>query len=289
MREGLDRPRIRGVCFDLDGTLADTDDALVSHLARYLRPLAPLLPGRDPHRLARDLVVRSETPANLLYALSDRLGLDEAAGPILDAMHRLRGEGRPHRFLLIPGVEETLARLHRSYPLAIVSSRDERGVRAFLDQFALTPLFRCLASARTCRRIKPHPAPLLWAAREMSLPAGLPMVGDTTVDYSAARAAGPSPSPSSALRAARRVLAAGADLILDATPSADILLAAVPVATLSKMAFAGRMATATCRRSALARCDPWASNPDNLPDPIQDLLLKRRTGTPPWPPPPAVA
>src|SRR3990172_4646498 len=145
MTEGFDRPRIRGICFDLDGTLADTDDALVSHLVRYLRPLAPLLPGRDPSRFARELVVRSETPANLVYALADRLGLDEIAGPILDALHRARGEGRPHHFLLISGVEETLARLHRSYPLAIVSSRDERGVRAFLDQFALAPLFRCLA------------------------------------------------------------------------------------------------------------------------------------------------
>lgn len=230
MSEGLDRPRIRGVCFDLDGTLADTDDVLVSHLARYLRPLAPLLPGRDPHRLARDLVVRSETPANLLYALSDRLGLDEAAGPILDAMHRLRGEGRPHRFLLIPGVEETLARLHRSYPLAIVSSRDERGVRAFLDQFALTPLFRCLASARTCRRIKPHPAPLLWAAREMSLPPqACLMVGDTTVDILAARAAGAqSVAVLCGFGQRAELERAGADLILDATPAlADILLAAV--------------------------------------------------------------
>jgi phosphoglycolate phosphatase-like HAD superfamily hydrolase len=225
---GLDRSRIRAICFDLDGTLADTDNALALRLARLLRPLAPLLPGRDPGRAARAVALRSETPANLLFSLADRLGLDEAAGPLIDALHRWRGEGRPHRFLIIPGVQLALARLSDAYPLAIVSSRDGRGVRAFLEQFALTARFRCVASAQTCRRIKPHPAPLLWAAGQMGLPPeACLMVGDTTVDIRAARAAAAqSVGVLCGFGERGELERAGADLILDATPAlADTLLA----------------------------------------------------------------
>jgi len=229
MSQGLDHTRIRALCFDIDGTLADTDDALALRLARWLRPMASLLPGGDPLRIARGLLLRSETPANALVALADRLGLDEIAGPLLDALQRSGGQARPHQFLLIPGLPEALTRLHGSYPLAIVSSRGERGVQAFLEQFSLTPLFRCVASARTCRRTKPHPAPLRWAAHEMGLPAeACLMVGDTPVDIRAASAAGAqSVGVLCGFGERAELERAGADLILDATPAlADVLLSA---------------------------------------------------------------
>jgi HAD superfamily hydrolase (TIGR01509 family) len=191
MSSGLDRARIRAVCFDIDGTLADTDDAIVLRLARYVRPLARLFPHRDPTRLARRIVLASEGPANALVALADRIGLDEVATPFLDLFHGLRGEARPSRFTLIPGARETLVRLEQAYTLAIVSSRDERGVRAFLEQFALASFFRGIASARTCRRSKPHPAPVIWAAGRLGVPPeACLMVGDTTVDIVAGRLAG---------------------------------------------------------------------------------------------------
>jgi phosphoglycolate phosphatase-like HAD superfamily hydrolase len=191
MSPGLDRARIRAVCFDIDGTLADTDDAIVIRLARYLGPLARLTAGRDPTRLARGIVLASEGPANALYALADRLGLDEVAGPLLNAFHSLRGEGRPSHFALIPGAREALAQLHQAYPLAIVSSRDQRGVLAFLEQSALASFFRVVASARTCRRTKPHPAPVVWAAGRLGVPPDTClMVGDTIVDVIAGRLAG---------------------------------------------------------------------------------------------------
>ena len=49
----LDPSRIRGICFDLDGTLADTDDAHVARLVRLLRPFSALLPNRQLEPFAR--------------------------------------------------------------------------------------------------------------------------------------------------------------------------------------------------------------------------------------------
>ena len=48
----LDPSRIRAICFDVDGTLSDTDDLMVSRIARRLTPIRRLLPARDPRRIA---------------------------------------------------------------------------------------------------------------------------------------------------------------------------------------------------------------------------------------------
>ena len=187
----LDLDRVRAILFDIDGTLADTHEALAIRLANGLRPIAWLFPRRNPRPFARRLLLATEGPANFLYALADRLALDELAAPLLDAVHWLRGEARSRGFHLLPAIHPMLAHLRGRYRLGIVSARDSRGVAAFLAESGLAPFFDCVASVRTCRRSKPHPAPVLWAATQLGVPPeSCLMVGDTTVDIRAGRAAG---------------------------------------------------------------------------------------------------
>ncbi|MEW6567945.1 MAG: HAD family hydrolase [Chloroflexota bacterium] len=188
MITGFDRDRIQALLFDLDGTLADTDDLWVQRLAGLL---AHVLSADRAARLARRWLMTSEGPANAAFAAADRLGLDNLAAPLLAALHVLRGESRPGRFLVVPGVPEALLQLHRRYPMAIVTSREAHSTRQFLETFSLAPLFQCVATGRTCWRTKPHPAPVQWAARQLGLaPDECLVVGDTTVDIRAGRAAG---------------------------------------------------------------------------------------------------
>jgi phosphoglycolate phosphatase-like HAD superfamily hydrolase len=49
----IDVGRIRALCFDVDGTLCDTDDQWVQSFERWLSPLRPLFPNRDPRPFAR--------------------------------------------------------------------------------------------------------------------------------------------------------------------------------------------------------------------------------------------
>ncbi len=226
----LDVHRIRAICFDIDGTLSDTDDIVVARLARWLRPLAWLHLSRAPERLARRLVMASETPLNELYEATDRLGLD---APLLKLSRALRAflPAREPTYRLVPGVREMLASLAPRYRLAVVSARPRPSTLGFLDHFGLRPYFQtCIATAETCERTKPDPAPLRWAAQCLGVPPeACLMVGDTTVDMRAGRAAGAQTvGVLCGFGEEAELRQAGADLILPTT--ADLAAVLLPPA-----------------------------------------------------------
>ncbi len=218
---------IEAVLFDIDGTIADTDDAMVARAERWLRLLRPLLPNRDVHHAARRLVMAAETPVNNIVGWLDRTGLDQALGPVLEWLHRLRGIAGRSETHLIPGVLPALKRLSERYPLGIVTAREQRSAQSVLEVNGLGSLFHCVATARTCARAKPHPDPVLWAADQLGVtPQQCVMVGDTTADVLAGRAAGVLTVGVLCGFGERAELEdAGADLILDHTAQvADLLL-----------------------------------------------------------------
>ncbi|HEY46432.1 MAG TPA: HAD family hydrolase [Anaerolineae bacterium] len=191
MNPSFDPDRVEAICFDIDGTLADTDDAYVQRLTRALNPLSFLMSDEARQRLARRLIMAAETPVNTITTLLDRLFLNQTLGTVRNTLHRLRGEKGPQDIMLIPGVRTMLEALAVHYPLAIVTAREERSAENFLRATKLKPLFHCVATARTCSRAKPHPAPVRWAAKQIEVfPEACVVVGDTTVDIRAGAAAG---------------------------------------------------------------------------------------------------
>jgi N-acetyl-D-muramate 6-phosphate phosphatase len=214
------RDRVRAICFDVDGTLRDTDDQFVLRLRRLLRPVQFLLPGRDAKTLARRVVMATENPGNFILTLGDRLGLDAGFSRLGDWIYR-SASARP-RFPapLIDGVPEMLQVLQEQFPLSIVSSRGYRVTMDFLDQHQLTPYFRFVATSQTCRHAKPWPDPVIRAAREMQVPAqACLMVGDTTLDIRAGRACGAQTvGVLCGFGQEEELRRVGADLILPTTP-----------------------------------------------------------------------
>jgi HAD superfamily hydrolase (TIGR01509 family) len=226
VKRPFDPLRVEGILFDIDGTLADTDDAAVERLARVLRPLRRVLPHRDEAALARRLILAAESPGNRLLGWIDRLGWDERILPLLEALHRARGEAVHRDWPLVPGAREMLADLAPVFPLGIVTAREHRSSLAFLEAQDLLGFFQCIATARTCRRTKPNPAPVLWASRQLGIPVeACLMVGDTTVDILAGTAAGAQTVGVLCGFGERDELArAGADLILASTPELQRVL-----------------------------------------------------------------
>lgn len=223
----LDTQSIHAILIDIDGTIADTDDALATRVERWIRILRPSLPDQDVHAAARTFVMRIETPVNTLVGWFDRTGLDQLIGPIMDMLHRLRGISGRSQTHLVPGVQPALERLADHYPLGIVTAREHRSAISILNAHALDPLFQCIATARTCSRAKPHPAPVLWAVDQIGAsPEHCLMVGDTTADILAGKSAGCQTVGVLCGFGERSELEmAGADLILNSTADlADLLL-----------------------------------------------------------------
>ncbi len=187
----LDISRVRALCFDVDGTLRDTDDHFVNRMTSLLHPVGFLFKEGNPRPFARRLLMAIEDPATLLHRLPDRLGVDHYLERASDWLYQIGFDRKKGSYLLMEGVKDMLECLSSHYPMAVVSARGQRGTQAFLDYFELTPYFKAIASSLTCRHAKPFPDQILWAAGQMSVPSeACLMIGDTTVDMRAGKAAG---------------------------------------------------------------------------------------------------
>lgn len=182
----LDISRIQALCFDVDGTLSDTDDL-------YAQKVSPFLPRAwfpDPDHTARRLVMWMEAPGNALLGFADRVGVDDEMGAIIDWMSRHQTHTLK-KFMLIPGVDEMLAALHGRYPMSVVSARHEKSTMRFLQQFDLVKYFDAIVTGLSAPHTKPFPDPIYLAAQRMGVKAEeCLMIGDTTVDIRAGRSAG---------------------------------------------------------------------------------------------------
>ncbi len=198
----LDLSRVRALCFDVDGTIADTDDRLVARLAALIDAV-PAVSGRRAERLARQAVMRLESPVHAAYERLDAWGLDV---PLTRLRHRLRAirernadpahtrnpaaiDEVPHE--MVAGVQQMLAELARHWPMCTISTGHVPRIDRFLRHYGVRELFTAVVGAETTPRMKPHPDPLRHAAAAMGVaPEHCLMVGDTTIDMRTGIAAG---------------------------------------------------------------------------------------------------
>jgi HAD superfamily hydrolase (TIGR01549 family) len=211
--------RVQALCFDVDGTLNDTDDQYVDQVTPFFKAIRFLLPAQDYKHAARRFVMWAEAPGNALIGAPDFLGIDQQLAKIVNWMNQRRKAQIKH-FRPIVGVLEMLATLDGKYSMSIVSARDEESTREFLRQAGIEKYFICVAGALTCAHTKPYPDPIFWAAEKMGVKAeNCLMIGDTTVDMRAGKAAGAQTVGvlcgfGERLELERK----GADLILKSTP-----------------------------------------------------------------------
>ncbi len=182
----LDASRIKALCFDVDGTLSDTDDLYAQKVSKFF----PRFLFKEPDHAARRFIMWIEAPGNALLGLADTLHLDDEMVAVINWLNRRRKHSSK-KFMLVPGVDAMLKNLHGRYPMAVVSARDEHGTLAFLEHFDLVKYFDVVVTGLSAEHTKPYPDPILLAAKKMNVaPENCLMIGDTTVDIRAGKAAG---------------------------------------------------------------------------------------------------
>ena len=182
-------PHRRAVLVDLDGTLVDSAPDLAAAANRMLAQLgAPPLPtatvrgfiGKGVANLVRRVLASADGLAHV----------GEASALAMFERHYTECNGR--HSALYPGVLEGLSMLEwLGHPLACVTNKPRSYTMALLDSMGLSAYFGAVVCGDAATALKPDPAPLLSACRELgALPALGVMVGDSEADATAASRAG---------------------------------------------------------------------------------------------------
>jgi phosphoglycolate phosphatase len=177
----------QGILFDLDGTLADTapDLAAAVNKMRHERGLE-MVPLEQLRPLAS---------AGARGLLGGAFGI----GPEHHDYSSMREEFLANyeadlciETILFPGIGDILDELDaRGVRWGIVTNKVARLTEPLVAQLGLDTRAGCVVSGDTTPHSKPHPAPLLHAAKELDLPAErVVYVGDDLRDVQAGFAAG---------------------------------------------------------------------------------------------------
>jgi phosphoglycolate phosphatase len=177
----------QGILFDLDGTLADTapDLAAAVNRMRHDRGLA-MVPLEQLRPLAS---------AGARGLLGGAFGI----GPEHHDYASMRDEFLANyeadlciETILFPGIGEILDDLDsRGVRWGIVTNKVARLTEPLVAQLGLDTRAGCVVSGDTTPHSKPHPAPLLHAAKELDLsPERIVYIGDDLRDVQAGFAAG---------------------------------------------------------------------------------------------------
>lgn len=179
------------VLFDLDGTLIDSVPDLAYCVDEMMKQLGMPVRGEDA---VRDWVgngVQRLTERALIGAVEgmpDQALMDKAYPIFLE----LYTHNNAVRSCVYDGVVEGIEwMLEQGYRIACVTNKAEAFTIPLLKDKGLHDYFEFIVSGDTCAEKKPHPMPLLHAAKLMGVaPENALMVGDSRSDVKAARAAG---------------------------------------------------------------------------------------------------
>lgn len=181
----MSRP-LRAVLFDLDGTVLDTApdfhrvlNAMLSEFGRDPLPLSAVRPNVS-HGAGR--VVRAGFP-------------DADERQFADLQRRfleIYRSGLSIETRLFEGMDQVLKELQsRGLHAGIVTNKAAWLTDPLLEEMGLTPRFCCIVSGDTVAQRKPHPLPMLHAAKLTGVdPSECIYVGDAERDIQAAHRAG---------------------------------------------------------------------------------------------------
>lgn len=177
--------RIRGVVFDLDGTLVDSRRDIAEAANHALEQ------AHFPRLSHEELASYVGDGAPSLMARAARLAPnDPRTTALVAAFLDYYAEHAIDFTLPMPGALEALDALG-DLALGICTNKPRRTVLAVLRGLGLEPRFGALVAGDDLKERKPHPAMVLEAARLLSIPPqALVMVGDGPQDVLSGKAAG---------------------------------------------------------------------------------------------------
>ena len=177
--------RLRGVVFDLDGVLVESEHLWEENWTRHAAANAYVWQPADT------ATVQGMSVPEWSTYMAERIGRGtprEIAEAVIDGMIGALHGGRVE---LLPGAPGMVAAAAERVPIAVASSAPRRLIAAVLETTGLLPNFTAFVSSEEVARGKPSPDVYLEAARRIDVPAAACAgVEDSSNGIRAAAAAG---------------------------------------------------------------------------------------------------
>lgn len=175
--------KIKGVLFDLDGTLVNTTPLILESFRHTFKQFGMAVPSDSELVAGFGLPMRTAVTAYMP---------DEMADEFCDAYRAYQRTRHDELIQGIDGVAETLSALKQSgIKMAVVTSKKRPAAIRDLGCYNLVEYFDTIIACDDCAENKPLPGPSLMALKRLGLNgADCLAVGDSPYDLQSAKAAG---------------------------------------------------------------------------------------------------
>ncbi|OXL86556.1 pyrophosphatase [Paenibacillus sp. SSG-1] len=171
------------VLFDLDGTIIDTNELIISSFMHVLEKHVPT-------PLTREVIIPKmgmtlEQQLQFFSGSEDVTHFHQAYRTYNDAHHDEMVQPFPHVLEVIKELDR------RGITMGVVTTKNKPGTFRVLEMFGLDKYMKAIVTVMDVEHPKPHPEPVLMAISQLGAdPEATLMVGDSPVDIQSAKAAG---------------------------------------------------------------------------------------------------
>ncbi|WIV19362.1 pyrophosphatase PpaX [Paenibacillus polygoni] len=174
---------IKTVLFDLDGTIIDTNELIISSFIHVLNELGP------------GALSREEIIPHMGGTLEQQMQAFTGKPDVAEYVTGYRAYNSVHHDDMVkpfPGVMDVVKKLHeQGIRMGVVTTKIRPSTLRVLEQFDLLKYMESIVTVSDVTHPKPHPEPVLTAVKQLQVdPSETLMVGDSPVDIQSAKAAG---------------------------------------------------------------------------------------------------
>ena len=171
------------ILFDLDGTLIDSTDAILSTFNHSFQELNFDFKGND-----EDIKSLIGYPLDIMYA---RLGVEESkVWDFVDAYKNRYRIISKEQTTLLENAYEAVELASKIARVSVVTTKTRAYTMPLLEHFNIAQFFEIVTGRENVQNPKPHPEPILTTLEQMNYDKNRDsvwMIGDTKLDLMAAR------------------------------------------------------------------------------------------------------